>query len=1042
MLKIRPDGKLSSPKSQKTCPEMKPRRRATSRPANGEKTMMVIIKYGTDNEGRLALGGKIGAILTKPPMLLKRKQSPKRPSPKRINSDKPVVTFKPTHPFFLGKAAECANGRDQEPEKCTKESIARKEASKGDSPRKITFVNKVIRRDSPKGLSPSGDQASSLKLRKVSSLAGAVEALWPPQGMCHIKGSAEQLETSIPLATPVLYRSRKLKDASVQVQEVEDVLHTYNALINHQRSRLAEPTSYMRQVRKPTRKVITGRELQRCVSRIIENDPSMVKQPQSPGWHDHTPHCAITSLYARIAESTTAFDRFECEPQDWVHKYAPQTAEDVLQPGREAIILRDWLKGLTINAVGNRGFESTGTREPSLNSKRNGGNSKRKRRKRAEGLDDFLISSDEEANQMNAVSTDDSPELVALGQSSLKKSVIRAVDMMKKPGGLERAANAVVISGPHGCGKTAAVHAVAQELGFEIFEINPASRRSGKDILDKVGDMTKNHLVSHQQDEENKHLVDDNENMIRVTEALRKDIESGRQGTMNAFFRPKPETVGKTTSKPRGRPPKKGTAVNKPINKNARAQKQSLILLEEVDILFEDDRQFWATTVDLILRSRRPVVMTCTNERLIPLEDMVLFAILRFSPPPKTLATDYLMLVACNEGHLLLRDSVHALYRSKNKDLRASITELNFFCQMAVGDEKGGLEWLLIRPTLKESENGFGEKLRVISEDTYPHGLGWLSHDHSRSHVDGGFETDSELLAEAWNGWGVDLAEGDDFMSVREPVHDDMSSVQGNLIMLRNLEHAHDALSTADICSPIGIRRPEAISLDPAGPDILEKAHLNYVEGATLLLADPRTDETGMSTSLAVAIRVLARRLTPQYTPLKPSDVTRHLLALLEEHQAPPPTTITSVQRALLPLTPVNVMSSLTVPVSTLVADVAPYVRSITSYDLRLEEQRRKLDDLLSIQIGAGDARNAKRVRTTRASRAALEGGAKATTRRERWFPNTLDFMAVSETGGKTWDEVTLNRMRDKPVLDEGLVAETQLSTGSAKKRNSGWRLL
>lgn len=1004
---------------------------------------MVIIRYGTDNEGRLALGSKINAILTGPPVLLKGKQSPKRPSPKRTNFDKPVVTSKPTHPFFLVKAAAGANQRVPGFEKCVKETIAPKEASKGDSPRKITSVNKIIRRNSSKELPGSGDQASSVKLRKVSSLARANEAPWPPQGMCHIQPPAVQPETrtSISPISPVLYRSRKLKDALVQIPEAEDVLHTYSVLVNDQRFGRAGPTPYMRPLRKPTRTVITGRELQRSVSRIIANNPSRVKPSHSLHWHDDSPHRAITSLYARIAESTTAFDRFECEPHDWVHKYAPQTAEDVLQPGREASILRDWLKGLTINAVENRGFESIGTRESSLNSKKSGGNPKRKRRKRAEGLDDFVVSSDEEANQMNAISTAELPELVAHDQSSLKRSVIRTVDMVKKPGGFERAANAVVISGPHGCGKTAAVHAVAQELGFEIFEINPGSRRSGKDILDKVGDMTKNHLVSHQQEEENKHLVDDNENMIRVTEALRKDIESGRQGTMNAFFKPKPVPSSKATLKPRGRPPKKETAVKEPIHKNVRAQKQSLILLEEVDILFEDDKQFWTTILDLIMRSRRPVVMTCTNECLIHLDNMVLFAILRFSPPPETLATDYLMLVASNEGHLLSRDSVHSLYRSKNKDLRASITELNCFCQMAIGDEKGGLEWLLIRPTSEESAHGAGEKLRVISEGTYPQGIGWLSHNHPRTNADDSFRTDSDLLSEAWNGLGVDLAEGDDFVSVHES-DENMSGVERHLTMLRKLESAHDALSTADICSPLGIRRTDDIPLDPTGPAIPEKARLNYVEGATLLPADPRIDETGMSTSLAVAIRVLARRLIPQNPTLTPAHVTRRLLALLEERQAPPPTTFVSVQRAFSPLTPLNVMSSLTAPVSTLVADIAPYVRFITSYDLRLEEQRRKLDDLLSTQIGTGDGRNAKKVRTTRASRAALEGGAKATTRREKWFPNALDFKAVSDTGGKTWDEVAFKRMEDTPILDEGQVAEKQLSTGSAKKRSSGWRLL
>lgn len=68
--------------------------------------------------------------------------------------------------------------------------------------------------------------------------------------------------------------------------------------------------------------------------------------------------------------------------------------------------------------------------------------------------------------------------------------------------------------------------------------------------------------------------------------------------------------------------------------------------------------------------------------------------------------------------------------------------------------------------------------------------------------------------------------------------------------------------------------------------------------------------------------------------------------------------------------------------------DIAPYVRSIASYDLELERQR---DEVFSSQ--------GKKTRTTRAARAAAEGGDKASTRRERWFTGNLDLQAVLATG-------------------------------------------
>ena len=85
---------------------------------------------------------------------------------------------------------------------------------------------------------------------------------------------------------------------------------------------------------------------------------------------------------------------------------------------------------------------------------------------------------------------------------------------------------------------------------------------------------------------------------------------------------------------------------------------------------------------------------------------------------------------------------------------------------------------------------------------------------------------------------------------------------------------------------------------------------------------------------------------------------------------------------------------------SLLVEDLAPYVRSIIAYDLRLEQERLRLSNLLS-QGG----RDGKRIRTTRASRAALEGGSKAHTRRERWLPAGTNAALVLRTGGQGWQD-------------------------------------
>ena len=113
--------------------------------------------------------------------------------------------------------------------------------------------------------------------------------------------------------------------------------------------------------------------------------------------------------------------------------------------------------------------------------------------------------------------------------------------------------------------------------------------------------------------------------------------------------------------------------------------------------------------------------------------------------------------------------------------------------------------------------------------------------------------------------------------------------------------------------------------------------------------------------------------------------------------------------------------------ISTIVLDIAPYVRSIVCYDIRLEEQRLELSNLLSQGGRSGKPRR------TRASRAALEGGSKAHTRRERWFPKTTNFGLVLQTGGAGWQKVAAMASQQQSKL----TSEDGTMSGVASRRSS-----
>lgn len=1050
MLKVRPDGKLGSPKSQSTVTISKLRgRKRTSKTDEFSRTSLVVaLRYGNDEESRRSLGKRITGILSG-----LSEQSGSIIVKASSEGSRLHEAPKTTHPFFLGAATRNAMQQDAAPKDDEKKDIItsdpKTQQNKRMSPTKARVTSK------PAGLMNMSDAMPSFGYptfgtdhAKVTRFPGAREPIWPPHGMLHVGRSTDRIEPPI-RACLLPANRRKLKHAEIQIPVLEDVLRPYVDLARLHRTDKRAIQNIMsrdfRQFRRPVRQTMTGRELQEAIRpNIASKLPDTVFEGRDEDELSSSSHCqapahsALLNVYEKILKTRTAFDKSECETQEWAHKYAPRCAIDVLQQGREALMLRDWLKSLTVSSVESRD-EKSRTGNPSVALRRNGSKTRKKKPRRAEGLEGFVVSSDEEADRMSEIT--DSEDV--MDPSSLsKKSVIRAAYTVGNPGDRERATNAVVISGPHGCGKTAAVYAVAQELGFEIFEINAGSRRSGKDILDKVGDMTRNHLVGHGQGTDLADVNDQAEDLERLGEKLQEEIQSRRQGTMKSFFQSKDaskkaELISKAKAK---KSPKQSNPI--PVQqKKQQNQKQSLVLLEEVDVLFEEDKMFWATTLDLLVKSKRPVIMTCKDESLLPLDDIALHAIFRFTPPPNSVATDYLLLVACNEGHLLSRHAVSQLYKAKSSDLRASFAELNFFCQMAVGDRKGGLEWMLISSDSNASHGNKGEPLRVVSESTYCDGLGWIGGETPTSEHQQTLDEQTEFIKDVWNRWGLDLGATQEHYSPKRSNLGNESSRIEIYKQLQNLDRTLDTLSAVDILPSFVIRGEDMTAMDPTEPEVTEKLRSSYVEGAILLQANPATDQSGLASSLALALRACARRSTygdceHSLAPMSDRMALDMVPQVVQASDTQRPITKSSLSvafdaiarssKAVLGIPKGPQISVFDGPLSVIAADVAPYVRSIVSYDLRLEEQRRQLSCLLS-----QPEREGKSIRTTRASRAALEGGSKANTRRERWFPASTNFEAVLQSGEKGWQDVMLQRARAE--MEENLPGQE----GDGSRRSS-----
>lgn len=745
-LRLNPNGKLlSSPvgkKSEETDLKKDSKgSKKSDRKAKRDGNKLVIMKYANDGSTRERIGKIIDDIANG-----RTRFSPQRPAPclqpvsgpgsvpTTPAAPRPVTNQPPksTHPFFLKKPV-------RKPDSQYTAQARAQDSAATNSPAENAPKPRTSMRESPSVSSLGTARSTISPFKPRSKFPEPIYPLWPPRDFVHVRDaekppSPQHKDSFRPLDAD----QKKAKDAVVHVHDEENVLLS-GAYGQSMSKDIPEA------LRIPGRHVASGQTLRKAIARQLSGyfwtqDPAKLTQSNDM-------HPAIARLNSSMATSMTAFDRGQCDTLPWTQKYAPNCAEEVLQTGREAHMLRDWMRFFVISAVdtGKPSKDGEKAKQKAKDKKR------AKKRKKSEKLDGFVVSSEDEASEMGELSDSEEDELAGGVTVSSKRTVVRSGDLAaSSKSGTEkgRVSNAILLSGPSGCGKSASIHAVAKELDFEVFEINPGNRRNGRDILERVGDMTRNHLV-------NKLHMGEGTSNQSSRDASPQEVESeeGKQNKLMSFFKPQPTSAGTKGTKFSHKETEKETDA-----KSSRPQKQSLILLEEADILFEEDRQFWSGVMSLIQQSRRPIIITCNDENLIPLHDLPLHAILRYRPPVHQLAIDYLLLVAANEGHVLQRPAVNHLYIAARNDLRRAIMNLDFWCQMGIGSKKSGLDWMIDRWPPGRDLDQNRDPLRVLSLNTYQPFMGWFGRDML---FDDTLDTEVEIQQESLDWWQLSIQDSE-----------------------------------------------------------------------------------------------------------------------------------------------------------------------------------------------------------------------------------------------------------------------------------------
>jgi DNA polymerase III delta prime subunit len=736
----------------------------------------------------------------------------------------------------------------------------------------------------------------SNKASTQRTVVNTVHPLWPPKDMQHL-GVTNILPTLQHKSQSAMIRrgASKAKAELCTVPDTENILRRYAATLQYHRGRVHDAFPL------PEKLVVNGRDMLSVIESVLLSSVDS-SSPRSNALKDAYPTAFEHMRHRLLLDFASSRNDVTGVAQSWLSNSAPVQAGQVLQA--QSSSLCEWLLK---HKVSHAATKLTTVQKPKPVRKRG-------RKKKADDLDDFIASDEEEE------------------QSGTTK-------------------NAIIISGPHGCGKTASVYAAAKELDFEVFEIHPGMRRTAKDIFDKVGDMTQNHLV-HKAPRNNNECI----SPARMTALSSSSDESVQdsQNAMQSFLKGKKQTTTKGT----GVQARPGTPLSE-VSQKSEKQKQSLILFEEVDILFEEDKGFWTGVVQLLEQSKRPVILTCNDPTTIPIQNLPIYASLEYKEVPTEVAVDYILMLAAAEGHQIERGAIQSLYLSKDMDLRATISELDFWCQMAVGSEKGGLDWIVDRRTSDGALACRDEKLRLFSKDTFTNGMGLVP----QTLLIPDASNRGALLQHAQEELGIPMQYWHNRDDHRH--EDPTTEPDQRLQSLQQYQMFAEARSSSDLFNNAADNDADTLKQQC---DILSAE----LEGRILAALRPRAPALGITDIVSAHIR----RKTPTFQ-LTSNDVSAAFEPLMTEKPRFPPSTGR--------LAPSLDTSSVTV-----ITDIAPYVRSIVRYDRLLQEQRYAM---------AGGPHKTK-MRGTRAARAAIEGGSKASTRDEKWFPKATDYDSLLQTGG------------------------------------------
>ena len=322
-----------------------------------------------------------------------------------------------------------------------------------------------------------------------------------------------------------------------------------------------------------------------------------------------------------------------------------------------------------------------------------------------------------------------------------------ASDSVSSHPGRKFYSNAVLLSGPHGCGKTSSVHSVAKQLGFKVFEVNSSSLRCKSQIIQELEGALNSHHVSNNStgqattssnanpnkntaeapkkapaatkfesffklkhsssttEIEKPNKSDTKMAMSHSADALLSPSKNSKQAKLLAAADAKIETKNRKKRKvslrketvlaehrtlnksiielddcsEKSEKSDKSDQLNVSMSESSSVNihKESLILFDEIDVVFKEDVGFWSAINHFIKKSKKPIVLTTNDDYL---QDKLNLNIekIEFTRPRIDASIRFLKMIAKSENKELNKPIANKILRECKCDIRKALVQLQF----------------------------------------------------------------------------------------------------------------------------------------------------------------------------------------------------------------------------------------------------------------------------------------------------------------------------------------------------------------------------